>query len=166
MKPTVVGHGGCAFARFGGMLVLLTALVGCGDSGTGTVSGRVLVGKAKEPLPGGNITFAPVDAKHRPITTDIDENGNYTVTVPVGEARISVDNRHLMPSSADAPPGLPPDMLRMLKVKGPPPKGPEAPAQTGKYRKIPDRYSRTEQSKLKYTVTSGSQKHDVELEER
>jgi hypothetical protein len=166
MRPTAEGRGGCAFARFGGMLLVLAALVGCGGGGTGTVSGRVLVGKAKKPLPGGSITFAPVAAGQRPVTGDIDENGDYTVTVPVGETRISVDNRHLMPAPANPPPSLPPDLLRQLKVKAPPPKAAEAPAGTGKYRKIPERYYRTDLSELKYTVTDGSQKHDVELKER
>ena len=166
MRPTGIGCAWCDLARRGGPLLLLAALVGCG-SGTGTVSGRVLVGKAKEPLPGGLVTFAPVDSKHNVVTAEIDEQGHYEATVPAGEVRISVDNRSLMPPAASPPPSLPPELLKLKKL--PPPTKVEAPAPaggvkaSGRYRKIPEKYYRTDQSGLTFTVTGGAQKHDIEL---
>jgi hypothetical protein len=160
----------CALTRGCGALLLLTAAVGCG-AGTGTVKGQVTY--QDKPVPGGLIMFVPTDSKHNSVTAEIDENGNYELTAPVGEVRISVDNQNLKPPEPSGPPSLPPDLLKKIgKVPHAPKKGeapPEAPAEAGgtkprgKYREIPSKYYQIETSKLTYTVTSGPQKKDIEL---
>ena len=82
-----------SFPWVGCGLVLLLAVLPLGCSRRGTVSGQVLFNG--KPLPGGTVKFNPVDTRYNPATATIDESGNYQVTVPVGEARISVDNRAL-----------------------------------------------------------------------
>jgi hypothetical protein len=145
-----------------GPLLLLAVGVGCG-SGEGTVSGRVLY--QNTPVPGGLVTFTPVDARHPPATAVIDEHGRYQLTVAAGEVQISVDNRELKPLSPrdKKPPVLPPGVQLPPpgKVEVPPPQAAEKPP--GKYREIPEKYLRADLSGLSYTVTSGTQSYDVEL---
>jgi hypothetical protein len=143
-------------------------VVGCG-TGTGTVKGQVKF--QDKPLPGGTIMFAPTDPKHNSVSAEIDENGNYELKdVPVGEYRVSVDNRSLQPP----PPVGPPTELAKTELAkkfgkiAPTPKK-EQPAEAGdkkspgRYRDIPEKYYRTDTSKLTYTVTSGTQTKDFEL---
>jgi hypothetical protein len=134
-------------------------------------------------LPGGTITFTPVNTKSNPATGTIDENGNYSVTVAAGEATITVDNRALKnpgaasgpigvaggPSTAPGgkiPKGIPvaPPMEKMKELAKDRPESVDAgPKVTGKYVAIPEKYHSTATSGLKLTVTGGSQNYDVQL---
>jgi hypothetical protein len=157
---------------------LFLGAIGCGP-GQGTVSGVVKLNG--EPLPGGQVFFRPVDSRYPPAVATIDEHGNYKVTLPVGEALISVDNRGLLaegnqgpvPTAAKSdrpfgglPPGAavgpPPEVLKkQLEGKDVPP--PKQQEKVGTYVEIPKTYYNTDTSGLRYTVTSGSQTHDIEL---
>lgn len=156
-------------------LLLLPFLIGCGTNKT-KVSGRVLY-KGK-PLPGGSVLFRPADSKQNSITAELDEQGNYEVTLPAGEVQVAVDNRELEPiadaPSGGLPPGLPAaarEALTKAKPSSPPPDAPPPAADNssaptkprGKYIRIPTKYYDTETSDLKFTVQPGSQTHDIEL---
>jgi hypothetical protein len=73
MIRTVQGRGWLSLA---GPCALLVPVVvaGCGP-GEGKVSGQVLF--KGNPLPGGTVTFSPVDTKYKPATGPIDENGRF-----------------------------------------------------------------------------------------
>ncbi len=164
MRRNPFGRGRALVAGCG-WLILLPFVIGCGG-GKGTVSGRVLYNK--QPVTGGTVTFAPVKGGSSPVTATIDENGNYQITVPVGEMYISVDNEALKPVGAGEKPSLPPQLFGK-KLKLPPPEkgkrqqtAPAGERPPGKYVAIPAKYARLDNG-LKYTVTSGSQPHDIEL---
>lgn len=153
-------------------LLLLPFFVGCGG-GKVKVSGQVLYNG--KPLPGGSVFFRPADPKQNAVSAELDEQGNYEATLPVGEVQVAVDNRELEPRPA-APSGaalnLPPQVREALKkaqASEPtpaPPKGdnPSAPTRPrGKYVPIPGKYYTIENSGLTFKVEPGSQKHDLEL---
>jgi hypothetical protein len=136
---------------------------GCAQSNA-TVSGTVkLDGK---PLPGGIVTFFPVQPGGFPASAQISEQGHYEITTPPGEYRIALDNRELKERDRTTkPPELPPG-IKLPPPKEPPP-GKEAPPKkqgiAGRYVAFPPRYYSAEESALTYTVTGGSQTHDIEL---
>lgn len=72
------------------MMALVAALLaGCGrDDGLARVSGKVTV-DGQVPALGSSITFFPNDGKSRSAGATL-ENGNYTVDVPRGEARVEI----------------------------------------------------------------------------
>jgi hypothetical protein len=131
------------------------------------VSGQVLLdGK---PLPGGKLTFRSTGPKSLPVTRTIDENGNYEeVDLPAGEVAVMVDNRALKPppprGPITLPKGISPEMAKQFNDahSGPPPQRNQA----GKYVPIPERYYDGENGELKFTVQSGTQKHDIELKSK
>jgi hypothetical protein len=143
--------------------------VGC-EWGKGKVSGRVLFRGA--PLPGGRLTFRPADPRLNSVSAELDEQGNYQAVLPVGEVKVSIDNRELEPAAPreiGVPGNLPPQVRTMLlnaKADRPPPKPRDnAPAKSSAlYRKIPRRYYDAETSGLQFTVQSGAQLHDIELD--
>jgi hypothetical protein len=149
-------------------LVLLLAAAGCG--GQGRVSGRVLYNGA--PLSGGWVTFRPADSRQNSVAAPIEADGSYSAVLPVGPVKVSVDNRELAPRSAEPPPELPKLSPEVLKKLGNPAPGKAAPAPgagrsekaSGKYVQIPTRYHDVETSGLDFTVTSGEQPHDIELQ--
>ena len=127
-------------------------MAGCGSSRTpqnAEVSGKVLF--QGKPLPGGKITFVAVKGGFSAVAT-IDENGAYQVKAPVGEVEISVSNRMLEPRGGAK------TMGRLAKAQP----GEGGPVK-GQWVKIPSQYEDPSTSGLKYTVTKGSQTHDVEL---
>ena len=154
---------------FGFLFVLLLVFAaGCG--GRGTVSGQVLY-KGK-PVPGGWVTFRPVDGSANTVNARIDQNGHYEATLPTGEVKIAVDNRDLQPVPAEdgSGPALPP-MFKLPAGLKPGPKTPPAavPSESaseklpGDYVPIPEEYYTVESSHLTYTVKRGPQTHDIEL---
>lgn len=148
------------FASRLGLLLLLPVVAGCG-SGQGTVSGRVLYNG--KPLPGGWITFRPVDSRQNSVPALIDPNGNYEAKLPAGDVLISVDNRELEPVPAAPAPGLPPG-VRLPPAEAP--KGEAKDAATrpaGTYVPILEKYYNVETSGLRYTVKKGPQPYDIEL---
>jgi hypothetical protein len=161
MKRNLLRSARCSLACAGGLLLFLAAL-GCG-SGQGTVSGRVLY--QKQPVPGGLVTFVPVDPKQQAISAVIDEDGRYELTVAAGEVRIAVDNETLRPQPVGAKVELPPGLKLPPIKKGqlPPPEKATQPKPSGKYRAIPEKYYRIDTSDLRYTVIGGSQTYDIVL---
>jgi hypothetical protein len=163
MGQTPLVRAWSSLARCVGLLLLIPA-VGCG-AGQGTVSGRVLY--KNTPVPGGLVTFVPADPKQQSVTAILDENGRYELTVASGEVRIGVDNEELRPPAAGAkgpPLALPGVKLPPIKKGDLPPEQKQTQAKNpGKYREIPEKYYRPDTSGLRYTVTGGSQTHDIEL---
>jgi hypothetical protein len=159
------------------LLVALSLVVaaGCG-SGRGKVSGRVLF--KGEPLPGGLVNFRPADPRHNAVTAQLDEEGHYEAVLPVGEVRVSIDNRHLQPPPKRVrgqPKDLPlkPEVRKQMaeaKLAQDPAEHlpPESTAANpsnppGRYVEIPPRYYEPENSGLEFTVHGGDQEKDFEL---
>ena len=161
--------GGRAVGLFG-LLLLLPILVGCGGGGEGTVSGKVTF-KEKGPfkekgLPGGRITFRPVDPRRNPVTAPIDPDGNYEARVPVGEALVAIDNRELEPAGKFGPPvipglKLPPQPKQPVSPAEPSPNAPEK--LPGKYQPISEKYYSPDKSGFRITVKGGSQAENFEV---
>jgi hypothetical protein len=153
--------------RFAALLSLLSlfAFVGCGGGGAqGKLTGKVLY-KGK-PVTGGSVIFRPSSASENTVTAPIDPNGNYTATVPAGVVKIAVDNRDLQPPEATSKKEPRPNLPKVGNVTSdtPDPRvNPQKPA--GTYVKLPDKYHDVASSGLSYTVKSGSQNYDINLEE-
>ncbi|HEV3446069.1 MAG TPA: hypothetical protein VG099_15615 [Gemmataceae bacterium] len=153
--------------RFAALLALLAlfALVGCGGSGAqGKLTGKVLY-KGK-PVTGGSVIFRPSSASENTVTARIDPTGNYTATVPAGVVKIAVDNRELQPPEATAKKEPRPNLPKVGNVPADTPDPrvkPQKPA--GTYIKLPDKYHDVASSGLSYTVKSGAQNYDINLEE-
>ncbi len=153
------------------LLALLPVVAGCGI-GQGRVSGKVLYNGA--PLPGAQIMFRPADPTQNAVSTRADAEGHYEAVLPVGEVKVSVDNRDQAPHkkvSSVLPPGLPPEVTQKLKGSGQsepaaPKSGdnnPDKPAVH--YIPIPSNYYDIEKSGLGFRVEggAGAQEHDLEL---
>lgn len=151
------------------LILPLFVVLGCGP-GKGTVSGRVLY-KGK-PVPGGRVTFQPANSKFNSVHADLDEQGHYEATLPAGEVQATVDNRELEPSidRAGGGPDLPPQVRKALAKT----RSEAAPAESraaarkpregnNRYVPIPEKYYTLEKSGLHFRVESGSQTHDIEL---
>jgi hypothetical protein len=166
-----------------GITTLLTlvplAATGCGG-GTGTVSGQVLF--QGKPLPGGVVIFRSVDTSLNPVSATLDADGKYEATVPVGEVKVTVDNRSLKnpptgpvgvtagPEGNQRPRGLP----KGVPVAPPGGMGGEGAKdkdvptitptkQVGTYVAIPERYFDPDASGLSLKVSRGSQTFNIEL---
>lgn len=128
------------------MLSLLTLMVGgCGGS-SGTISGKVLY--QGKPLPGGYVNFMSEDAKAVIKTSEIGDDGSYSVSgMPVGSAKISVQ-------------GLAARNLATVPGQG----GGKGSVPKQKEVYVPPEYGNTETSGLKYDVKSGKQPYDIKLE--
>jgi hypothetical protein len=118
------------------------------------LSGKVL--HKGRPLPGGEVNFITVDGF--PSKGRIDEKGNYKISAPLGEVRISVDNRMLekVRSSTPIPKEAP------MRGAGRPDAGAPDPVK-GTYVEINGKYYDPSTSGLIYTVTKGETTHDIEL---
>jgi hypothetical protein len=154
---------------------LLCLAVGCGGGpGTAHVSGKVLL-QGGQPLPGGTITFFPVEGgKDRlPVTATIKPDGTYDASaVPVGKVKISISNAALDPRAGTPAfmqqggflPGMPsPDKIGPPKgaLKGSEPFLKSAKPE-GKYVPIDPKYADAEKSGLTYEVRPGDQTHNIE----
>jgi hypothetical protein len=100
-----------------------------------------------QPLPGGRVTFVAVEGAF-PGIANIEPNGEYKISSPIGEVQIAVDNRMLRGGRTT------PHLTR--------PGAEEKPVK-GTWIHIPDRYWNPDRSGLKYTVKPGAQIHDIEL---
>jgi hypothetical protein len=112
---------------------------GCGSK-TGTVSGKVVY--KGEAVPGGFVNFIPQSGPDQRTVFPgrIDSSGNYTVSgVPVGPVKILVLH-----------PGGPPARVTPGHDAAPP-------------KEYPTRYATEQGSDLTFTVTGGSQEHEIEL---
>jgi hypothetical protein len=161
-------------------------LAGC--SGTGSVSGVVTQANG-QPLTGGIITFYP--KKGNSVSTNIKPDGTYEAVVPVGECKVSVDNRTVgkapaapigssgssTASGAGTPGpnvpggkgGMPGDkagekIKERMREQGHDPTAASGDILPGTYVKIDTKYYKSDSSGLVYTITGGSQKIDIKLD--
>ncbi len=151
--------------------------VGCG-SAKGHVSGKVTLADGK-PLPGGNIIFYPQQGSNTaPIIATIKEDGTYDApNVPVGPAKVAVNNADLNPNTDESitPSGaksaaaenMPAFVKKKMPEMGPPkeamkqmPQGGK-PKPVGTYVPIDSKYAKPETSPLTYDVQRGDQTFDV-----
>jgi len=72
--------------------VVLAAVFSTGCAKFGKVSGKVTQADGS-PLPGGVISFIPEDSKRNPATANIKDDGTYSCDVPVGNCKVTIDNR-------------------------------------------------------------------------
>ncbi|HMF10884.1 MAG TPA: hypothetical protein VKE94_01220, partial [Gemmataceae bacterium] len=118
------------------------------------VSGQVLFDN--NPLTGGRVTFVAVNGGFSESAV-IDPKGNYKIMAPVGDVRISVDNRMLNMNTVGS------RMEVAKKGAGRPEAGAPTPVQ-GTYVQIPKKYHSPDTSELTYTVTKeANQTHNIEL---
>jgi hypothetical protein len=141
--------------RAGLVLAAVLLAVGCGGS-KGSVSGKVTY--KNKPLTKGGVSF--IDEKGHVYRSEIGSDGSYSVSkIPPGPAKITV---------------ITPGAFRMPKTAGGPPKGVDAAGSTGTGSgsgmgagadtgSLPEKYKDPDTSGLTYTVTTGDQKHDIDL---
>jgi len=121
------------------------------------VSGKVLF--RGQPLPGGRVTFVSQAGQAFTSGGNIDENGNYKVEAPVGDVKVSVDNRMLEASAGrrgQGPPAAKPGLKR--------PGSEEPKTIQGQYIEIPKKYYSADESGLTYKITKGSQTIEIRLD--
>lgn len=112
------------------LLALLALVVGCGESvDTSSVSGTVSV--AGKPVLGGALNFFPTEGG-RPVTGTLDEQGNYSLSLPPGDYKVVAIASALLPDGW---------------TEGDPVTPPPVP--------IPRKYSLPTSSPLTITVVSG-----------
>jgi hypothetical protein len=137
--------------------------MGCGAGRHSTehveVTGQVTY--KGQPVTGGEITFVAVEGGFAS-TGIIDKDGNYKVSAPVGDVKISIDNMMLTKQ------GLGQGTTHEKAMKGagkPRPDAPESRIPEGKYVQIPGKYYKTESSGLTYTVKKGAPPFNIELKD-
>jgi len=149
-----------------GFSVVLVVLccIGCGPPERAIVKGKVTIGDT--PLTTGNVTFTGKDNLQSSAT--IQNDGTYELMdAPLGEARITV----MVPT---LPPGGLEMMRRMKNNPGVKESESVDPNDSSKkigimggipdnYVPIPQKYQDLNQSGLTYTVTRGTQTHDIKL---
>ena len=141
---------------------VLVYLVGCGPR-TGVVSGEVVY-KGK-PVPGGLLTFRPVDESQNSASYELAKDGKFKIELPVGEMQICIDNREFEPRPATLPampPGmsLPPDVLKSMQASSK-----ESSKVSDRWVKLPEKYYDIGTSGLKITVKGGEQTETIEFTE-
>jgi hypothetical protein len=169
-------------AAAAGLFAALLALAGGCGGATGDVSGKVLY-KGK-PVVLGTVTFIGADGKQ--VQCTIQPDGSYSVAgVAIGEAKVLVDSPNPSaggqpaaergggarpgrgggrpgadPNAPTAPPGAP-------KVEREMPSGPAvSPEVAAQWVKIPDAYSSTTDTPLRFTVKKGSNTANIELSDK
>ena len=141
---------------------VLMFLAGCGPR-TGTVMGEATY-KGK-PIPGGLLTFRPVDPSQNSASYELDRDGKFKIELPVGEALICIDNREFEPQPATTPailPGmnLPPEVAKSLQASSK-----ESKKVSDRWVKLPEKYYQIETSDLRITVKGGEQSEIIEFED-
>jgi hypothetical protein len=138
----------CRFRPVVWLGVLALAAAGC--QGKGDVGGKVSY-KGK-PLVWGTVTFEGKDGGlHH---CNIDKDGSYSVSgVSLGEAKVAVSS--INPKSSD--------FVAIQREGSTKPKPPPRPAVTGWF-PIPEKYDTPHKSGLVYTIKTGENKIDIELE--
>ena len=164
MNCKCLGSACCRFLALLPILAFFALVAGCGGAGAkGKMSGKVLY--SGKPVTGGSVIFRPDAPSENTVVTQIDANGNYTVSLPLGPVKIAVDNKDLRPVEAELKKQPRPNFPKGAVVgpdKPDPRVNPQKPP--GTYVKIPEKYCEVETSGLNYTVKSGSQTFDIKLE--
>jgi hypothetical protein len=146
--------------------LFLVLACGCGTTGSAPASVHGKVTYNGQPVKGGTVTFIGSGTYQLPI----DKDGNYAGRdLPIGDLVVTVETESAKPKEngqkqryvggqgQDAMKGAE-TMQKMLK------KGGQAVSQPrGEYVKIPRRYSNPKETPLKFNVTKGDQKIDLEL---
>jgi hypothetical protein len=149
-------------------LILASVSFGCGGQKTAKISGKVLF--QGRPLPGGLVTFYPMEGQSNPASAIIGEDGSYSVhNAPVGNVRITVSNLAL--KKGEVPPigmnGAPATFTMASKEaiakarEGkdiPHPKGSKI---LGTYVPIPASYANIKTTGLDYSVDDKNQDYDI-----
>jgi hypothetical protein len=142
------------------------AIVGCGKQ-TGTVTGKVTYqGKI---LKGGTVTFQNTESGERSFSSEIQEDGSYTVQDAfTGAYKVCVSTSALRPASGAF--AAPPTKQHPNKASdadipagGSNPRAQQEARNIKRYKQIPEDYSKPDKTDLSYTVVSGAQTHDIEL---
>lgn len=133
-------------ARYSFGLLVGLALVGCSQQGpaTTTVTGKITFPDGS-PLPGGRIDFRSV-ANNTMVSGQIKSDGSYEAQVPLGDQKVSIENKHLEGVTA-GPPGLAP-----------------MPGSDQRYVPIAPRYGNPDTSGLKTTVSGRTHTFNIPLE--
>jgi hypothetical protein len=158
------------------VLVLGVVLLPAGCQRTGTVSGKVTYNN--KPLKGGTVSF--ITQTGTPKFTGIADDGSYTVTgVPVGPVKITVDTSAFKtttgrpqgggpPAPRSAPGGAkeaPMTPGNPAGAQGQPSSLPGTGPKGDQYTAIPDKYAKADTTPETYTVTPGSQTHDIQIKD-
>ncbi len=161
-------------ARFAAAFLLLAAAAGCGK---GKISGTV-TGPDGKPLPLGQITFVPSSG---PAVSGDVTDGKYAVqNVPTGAAKVSLDTNYIKlqadqtlqvnpatrgPQLPGGGKGLSPEAAAQFEKMNGGAAGAiqHAKEQLMKYRHIPDKYTKPDDSGLGLTVKGGDNTFDVDL---
>jgi hypothetical protein len=140
---------------------MLFGSLGCASNAT--ISGKVTY--KGEPLGGGTVLF--VAEGKRSMTTVINSDGTYALAnFPAGPVTIAVETASVkqteMPEEAKgmAPPATIPNMPEGATQSIYKPRA----ATAVRYVEIPPQYADPKTSGLTYTVTGGSQSHDIPLD--
>lgn len=142
-------------------LLLAVLLAGCTDrKATGNVRGKVLF--KDQLVTAGHVTFLGKDG--RVASGEIRNDGTYAVLgAPVGPVTILVDSQPPPPIYLKEPP----KSAAGIKLPGADAadEGVLAPRPgVGKYVPIPERFKKSDQSGLAYTVVKGEQTHDIVMQ--
>jgi hypothetical protein len=157
------------------ILLVSLVLTGCGGIKYGDVTGRVTY--KGSPLPAGKVVFWPQASGGAPASAPIEEDGSYAVSVPVGEASVTVETESFSPKAQNSYFGAPvakntrafhgsppPEVAAMIKADRERSQASEPPPQPqAKYVKIDMKYSRPTTSGLQTTVQSGTQEYNIDL---
>jgi hypothetical protein len=152
-------------SRVVAVLVAITAALGATGCGSpkGSVSGKV--NYKGSPLKGGQVTFFMANGSN--VSSEITEDGSYSIDkVVAGPVKISVSTSSLRPASA-AGPGQAQGGHRSYS----PPAGQENPNKSEstadrakRYVAIPEKYEDAKTSGKEYTVKSGKQEYNIDLD--
>jgi hypothetical protein len=135
--------------------IAIILALGCGPA-TGTITGKVFYNSTE--LKAGYVSFVSEDGAKNTVSP-IAADGTYTIEkMPIGPVKISVETESLMKTSKAPRNEPPPGMVRP---------GDERQSVLDESAKraipIPAKFGDPKTSGLSYTVTSGSQSHDIEL---
>ncbi len=134
--------------------LLALGMTGCGGKVKSVVRGKVTVGTAV--MPGGTVIFEPEDGGQGGGTAQIDQDGNYSVTLRAqGPFKIAVVPPTEMSEGA----------RKMLEQHGPP-KDAGAPTPTKPSKPVPQIrpiFREIKTTTKKYDVQPGEQEYNIEL---
>lgn len=130
------------------VLLLLPLTSGCGGQAKGTINGKVTY--QDKPLSSGTVTFVPETGS--PEYSEIQSDGSYRMkNAPLGPVKIGVQRKSGQETLKSS--GMPRNPKDYGKLR-------EAIAENGN---LPPKYADPNKSGLTYTVTKGTQQHDIDL---
>jgi hypothetical protein len=130
--------------------LLVLCLAGCGRSPVQQVNVAGTVFLRGRPLPGGMITL--VSANGLSATAVIDTDGHFQIKAPVGDGKLGVENRMLLPGAS----------RQVHKLQNP--QASNLQTLSGTFVPIPDKYHRVDTSGLTWNVTPGTQTLDIQMD--